>query len=108
MQAITVMPLQDWLRACYVPLLRRGIPSQSSLVMLSKVRRSRSRFARTLTVVLVGDVWLVNQTGVTAHLQQFNQEMQTFIGTPIFPVIGKHLPLQVIVYSLSQALTGNQ
>jgi len=82
----------------------QGIPSQSSRVMSSKVRHLSSLALSLLpcrTVVLAGDVWLVNQTGVTAHLQQFNQEMQTFIGTPVFPVIGKYLFLQSIVHSFS-------
>ncbi|KAJ3556752.1 hypothetical protein NP233_g11907 [Leucocoprinus birnbaumii] len=36
------------------------------------------------------DTWLVNQTGVTAHLQQFDQEMRTLLDKPVFPVIGNH------------------
>lgn len=40
--------------------------------------------------VIEGDTWLVNQTGVTGHLKQFDQEMQTLMSTPVFPVIGNH------------------
>jgi len=38
---------------------------------------------------------------VTAHLQQFNHEMQMLIGAPVFPVIGKYLFLQSIMCSSS-------
>ena len=101
-QAITVMPLQDWLRACFMLLLHRRTPSQSSRVMSSKVWCSRFHLAKWYWLfLLVGDIWLVNQTGVTAHLQQFNHEMQTLIGAPVFPVIGKYLFLQSIVCSFS-------
>ncbi|KAF5357090.1 hypothetical protein D9756_006561 [Leucocoprinus leucothites] len=59
--------------------------------------------------VIEADIWLVNQTGVTAHLKQFNQEMQTLMGTPVFPVIGRYLFI-LLTYNLTIAefgLTGN-
>lgn len=42
----------------------------------------------------LADMWLVNRTGVTSHLDQFNQEMQTIMDSPVFPAVGRHVPFQ--------------
>jgi hypothetical protein len=39
---------------------------------------------------MLADVWLVNQTGVTNHLEQFDAEMKTIMAnSSIFPVFGE-------------------
>ncbi|KXN83061.1 Sphingomyelin phosphodiesterase [Leucoagaricus sp. SymC.cos] len=58
--------------------------------MLRAVSMQKISFSIFTGDVIEGDIWLVNQTGVTAHLQQFDQEMQTLTSTPVFPVIGNH------------------
>lgn len=74
------------------PLASHNCDASTGLVesMLRAASAQGNSFSIFTGDVIEGDVWLVNQTGVTAHLQQFNQEMQTFIGTPVFPVIGNH------------------
>ncbi|KAL9709442.1 hypothetical protein Ac2012v2_007177 [Leucoagaricus gongylophorus] len=58
--------------------------------MLRAASAQENSFSIFTGDVIAHDIWLVNQTGVTAHLQQFNHEMQMLIGAPVFPVIGNH------------------
>ncbi|KAF9449018.1 sphingomyelin phosphodiesterase [Macrolepiota fuliginosa MF-IS2] len=58
--------------------------------MLRAVSTQGNSFSIFTGDVIEADTWLVNQTGVTSELTEFNQEMQTLISTPVFPAIGNH------------------
>ncbi|KJA25536.1 hypothetical protein HYPSUDRAFT_405070 [Hypholoma sublateritium FD-334 SS-4] len=62
-----------------------GALSQS---MLKTVSAQNTLFSIFTGDVVEASVWLVNQTGVTADLKQFNEEMAAYVNSPVYPVIG--------------------
>jgi sphingomyelin phosphodiesterase len=73
-------------------MLRAASMNENSFSIFTGDVIEGERFASDLgsgvSHLLLADIWLVNQTGVTSHLEQFNEEMQTLMNTPVFPAIG--------------------
>ncbi|KAJ7185414.1 sphingomyelin phosphodiesterase [Mycena filopes] len=69
----------------------------SPVALVKSMLQETSVFAQAAFSIFTGDVpaaavWLVNKTGVTNDLEQFNEELGEMLDAPVFPAIVNNFP----------------
>ncbi|KAJ7336801.1 Metallo-dependent phosphatase-like protein [Mycena albidolilacea] len=75
--------------------------------MLAAVESLKPKFSIFTGDVADRAVWLVNQSGVSADLRDFNAEMASKLSAPIFPSLGNHDTSPVNLFARSTSHTAN-